>query len=95
MGDDAKECDDDEVKGDDEANEDDDVLGGIIGGGDPSDDEVLGGTLTDDDVAAAADRDTSGSSLPFTGVALITFVVLGAGLIVFGYLFSHKRSQQI
>ena len=91
----------DECEGDTEGEirgnpEDDNVLGGIIRGSDPSGSEVLGDSLTNsDEVAAAQDRGTSGSSLPYTGVSILIFVAMGTALIVFGYLFMHRRNHWV
>ena len=66
--------------------EDDDVLGGTIG----DDDDVLGGTTGDDDVAGSGagpdersetDAAPAGAALPFTGAALIGFLIAGLALI--------------
>jgi hypothetical protein len=100
------QCDETEEAPVTDVEDDTDVEGETTSGGFDADGnkqgtEVLGNTLTSDDDSAPAERDTEVSAgganaenagvLPFTGMQLMTFLVIAAGLIAAGILFTRLR----
>ena len=80
---DAKVCD-----------EEDDVLGSHLENDSDVEDDVLGTTITNDEgdaaAPAAAERESNGSALPFTGAAILSILALAVGLVGSGFLFLRR-----
>ena len=82
------------VEGSGSTTDDPEVLGGVIESDPETEgDEVLGDLVTNDGDAVAAERESRGSALPFTGGAIFGILAAGLGLITSGYLFMRRRSQ--
>jgi hypothetical protein len=63
----------------------DKVLGDLIGAN-PAPDEVLAGLVNNgDDIAA--ERESSGATLPFTGASIAIILAIGLGLVAAGFIF--------
>ena len=87
---------DDEVQGGAVSTDpDNEVLGGTIEADTDTDDtEVLGERVTNEDDAVAAERESRGSALPFTGGAILAVLGLGVGLVASGYVFTKVRPSK-